>query len=64
MERGQQPADLQLQADLSAVIEAMQALQKRIAADGQPPSMHELDRLRQLGRRYAEILDLLQAGRA
>ena len=39
----------------------MRRIQKRIAADSQPVSMHELDRLSALGERYARVVKAFEA---
>ena len=49
---------------LSDVLVEMQQLQRHIASDGQPVSMHELDSLKRLGVQYAELVESLARLRA
>jgi len=48
---------LALKRDLQDIVAEMQQIQGRIAADQQPVSMHEIDALKRLGRRYADLLE-------
>lgn len=45
--------------ELERVIERMQQIQRAIKASRQPPSMLELEQLKQLGRDYARLIDRL-----
>ncbi len=47
----------ELNLDLETVIKKMKKLQKKIGADEQPMSMHQLDDLTKLGRKYTKIVD-------
>ena len=49
-----------LQEQLEQVIVEMTDIQRRIAADDQPASVRELDRLAALGRQYARIVEQLR----
>ena len=51
----------ELQALLVSIIDKMKALQKQIASDSQPASMHQLDALAKLGKQYAEVIESLRA---
>ena len=50
-----------LKKQLKSIIKQMRALQKAIAADTQPVSMHELDGLARLGKQYAKIVGKMQS---
>lgn len=45
--------------ELERVIGRMQQIQRAIKASRQPPSMLELEELKQLGRDYARLIDRL-----
>jgi len=47
--------------ELQRIVTQMQRLQRQIAADQQPPSMHELDSLKRLGQQYGELVERLAA---
>ena len=51
--------DNQAQRDLQRIVSRMQRIQRAIAASQQPPSMLELEELKELGREYARIIDRL-----
>jgi len=51
----------QLNQQLESLIDKMQRIQASLAADCQPASLHEIDRLKQLGKNYAETVDKLAA---
>lgn len=51
----------QLNQQLETLIDKMQRIQSSLATDCQPASMHEIDRLKQLGKNYAETIDRLAA---
>ena len=44
------------QARLGRIIDRMQVVQGEIAADGQPPSLFQIDELTRLGHEYAELV--------
>lgn len=48
-----------LKIRLDKIIVAMQKVQRKIAADSQPVSMHELGELEKLGKSYGEVLAAL-----
>lgn len=48
-----------LSSSLKEIITRMQKIQNNIAADGQPISMHEVDKLKQLGREYSDTVTQL-----
>ena len=48
-----------LSSNLQKIIGQMQKIQKNIASDGQPVSMHEVDKLKQLGLEYSETVTQL-----
>lgn len=45
--------------ELERIIKRMQKIQRAIKASRQPASMLELEELKELGRRYARIVDRL-----
>lgn len=45
-----------LHKELKKIIKKMQKIQKKITADEQPASIHEVDALTHLGRRYAAVI--------
>ncbi len=45
-----------LKDKLDRIIAAMQKVQRRIAADAQPVSMHELGELEKLGKQYRKVV--------
>lgn len=47
------------QQQLERTIARMQAIQRAIKASAQPPSMFELQALKDLGRDYARLVDAL-----
>jgi len=47
------------QKQLERVIARMQMIQRAIGASGQPASMFELQELKDLGRKYARLVDEL-----
>lgn len=49
------------QQQLEEVIARMQAIQRAIRSSGQPPSMFELQELKDLGAEYARIIDSLES---
>lgn len=51
-----------LQNELKAIIRKMKKIQKAISADDQPVSRHELEALRKLGQRYADVIGQLESG--
>ena len=52
---------INLHADLAEIIDQMRAIQKKIAGDSQPASMHQLDALQDLGNQYNELVNRLQS---
>ncbi len=46
-----------LKKSLDDTISRMQEINRKIAAQGQPPSSRELDELKSLGREYARLVD-------
>lgn len=50
-----------LDDELKSTIRKMKKLQKAIASDAQPVSMHEIDQLTALGGRYGELVSEMQA---
>jgi hypothetical protein len=56
----QHDTQVELQALLVCIIDKMKALQRQIASDSQPASMHELDALAKLGTQYANIIEKLR----
>ena len=54
-------AYIKLSDNLQNIIGQMQKIQKEIASDGQPVSMHEVDKLKQLGQQYADTVTQLAA---
>lgn len=51
----------ELSDDLKGTIKRMKKIQKKIAGDGQPASMHEIDELKDLGDKYAGIVTKIAA---
>jgi hypothetical protein len=47
-------------AELEGVVARMEKLQRRIRASGQPASMFEIGRLKDLGREYARLIARLE----
>lgn len=45
-----------LDKQLKKIISRMRKIQRNIAADESPASMHEVDELKKLGQRYTEIV--------
>jgi len=45
-----------LKGKLDKIIAAMQKVQRKIAADAQPVSMHELGELEKLGKKYRKVV--------
>ena len=50
-----------LNSELDRIIAAMQKVQRRIAADAQPVSLHELGELEKLGKQYRKVVTALAA---
>ena len=57
MEREQQ----ELTREMQGIVAEMQRAQGLLGADRQPLSMHEIDFLKRLGIRYAELVERLDA---
>lgn len=57
----QLPVMNETQQQLEEVITRMQAIQRAIKSSGQPASMFELQELKDLGKKYANIIDSLEA---
>lgn len=49
-----------LPSELKKTIKKMKRIQRAISSSDQPPSMHEIDALIKLGKRYAVIVGELQ----